>query len=191
MVEAATESPPPAKRHVFRRFFTDLFRLPRTYKGILLFAAAIAGLGWIHYFYQPAAQVPSPSPAFANHEPAAASTDANSTAQPQHSIQSYLASLGRRVGASVLLGYVIGWIFRTFLKIMATGTLLLAGLLTAASYFRVLNVDFTAVAEQKYKDSSAWITDQADRLRDAALAHLHSTSGGAIGAFLGFRKKTV
>jgi hypothetical protein len=51
-------------------------------------------------------------------------------------------------------------------------------------------VDFTA-AQKKYKDTSSWVTDQAGRLRDAAKTHIHSTVGGALGLFIGVRKKNI
>jgi uncharacterized membrane protein (Fun14 family) len=105
--------------------------------------------------------------------------------------QDYWGQLARRVGGSVLIGFVVGWAFRTFVKIMAAGTLVCVGLLSASSYFHVMNVDFTSAAEQKYKDASAWMSDQGTRVYDGVLKHLHSTGGALVGAYVGFRKKII
>lgn len=184
------QNQPPVSRRVIWRFVNDLFRLPWAHKSILLVAAGIAGFGWVHYFSQASVTPPPTTPAVQN----GGASDSNASTpatNPDQTLQARLAPYARRVGGAVLLGFVFGWAFRTFVKIMATFSLLVIGLLTTASYFHIVNVDFTTAAEQKYKDSSAWVSDQAGRVYDAALAHLHSTGGGLIGAYLGFRKKTI
>ena len=80
--------------------------------------------------------------------------------------------------------------FRTFVKAMASITAVVLGGLVLLSYFNVMNIDLTA-ARNNYKDASSWVTDQAGRLRDSAEGHIHSTLGGALGLFIGWRKKTA
>jgi len=90
----------------------------------------------------------------------------------------------------VVLGYIVGWTFRTFLKLMATLTAATLAVLCLLSYFNITNVDFTAMRHQS-TSTAAWIDGQAKRLRDDAMAHVHSTLGSIIGLALGARKRTV
>ena len=161
-------SPPPIRtinaRSLLAKFFRDLIYMPRWHKGVLGVAAATLVLGWLHLGYRTMA-----------------------TTQPSE--PSALGSWARRVGTAVLIGFLVGWIFRTFLKIMASITALVLGAIVLLSYFNVSNVDLTA-AKTTYKDTSSWVTDQAGRLRTAAMSHVHSTLGTALGLFIGARKKT-
>ncbi len=158
----------------------DLIQMPRWHKGVLGTALAIVLLGWAHRGYHALADSNLPPTSAAGIQQPAPTT------QPAPSL---LASWARRAGASVLLGFLVGWLFRTFVKIMASITTLVLGGLVLLSYFNVMNIDFSA-AENKYKDTSSWVTDQAGRLRDSATGHIHSTLGGALGLFIGWRKKT-
>jgi uncharacterized membrane protein (Fun14 family) len=168
-------------RSIFFQFVSDLIQMPRWHKGVLGTALAIVLLGWAHRGYHAIAD--------SNLPPISATgiQQPTPTTQPAPSL---LAGWARRVGASVLLGFLVGWVFRTFLKIMSSITALVLGTLILLSYFNVMNIDFTA-AENKYKDTSSWVTDQAGRLRDSATGHIHSTLGGALGIFIGWRKKTA
>jgi uncharacterized membrane protein (Fun14 family) len=126
-------------------------------------ALALVG-GWIHWGYQTFGAATQPSP-------------------------SALAEWSRRAGASVILGFLIGWIFRTFTKIMALISALVLGGILAVSWFDIANVDLI-VARRAYKDTSSWVMGEANKLRHAAMGHVHSTVGGALGIFMGVRKKT-
>jgi uncharacterized membrane protein (Fun14 family) len=153
---------------IFVQFARDLIQMPRWHKGVLGTALAIVLLGWAHRGYHALADSNLPPTSAAGiHQP-------TPTTQP---------------APSLLAGFLVGWIFRTFLKIMASITTLVLGGLVLLSYFNVMNIDFTA-AENKYRDTSSWVTDQAGRLRDSAAGHIHSTLGGALGLFIGWRKKT-
>jgi uncharacterized membrane protein (Fun14 family) len=160
--------PPPASaptnfRSLFFRLIRDITYMPRWHKGVLAASALALVLGWIHWGVHTLGATTQPSP-------------------------SALGEWSRRVGASVIIGFLVGWIFRTFLKIMALITGLVLSGLVLLSYFNIANVDLTK-AEKQYKDSSSWVTDQAGKLKDATMAHVHSTLGGALGAFMGVRKK--
>ena len=89
---------------------------------------------------------------------------------------------------SVLAGFVLGWLFRAFLKTMAFFLMLAIAALAALSYFGVLNVDFTS-AREHYASALHWLGDQSSRLKDLIISHLPSSGGGALGAFLGFRRR--
>jgi uncharacterized membrane protein (Fun14 family) len=93
-----------------------------------------------------------------------------------------------KVGVSFIVGFLVGWVFRAFLKGMLLLTLVVVGGLFALSYFGVLNIDFTA-ARESYDSAMQWLTAQGTRLKDVVMAHLPSSGGGAVGAFLGLRRK--
>ena len=99
-----------------------------------------------------------------------------------------LAPETTRVGGSVVAGFVVGWLFRAFLKTMVFLALLAGGGLFALSYFGVIDVDMAAVREGS-ASAAQWLTRHADRLKDVVVSHLPSTGGGALGAFLGFRRR--
>jgi uncharacterized membrane protein (Fun14 family) len=193
--------------YVIRRFVTDLFYMPRWHKGVLAIALLSTGLGWSHWGYHVMADVNSSSTQptqTVQQGPYAYSTNGNSSPanSPSGTAQSPipgpstvsspspLASWARRAGGSVLVGFVIGWAFRTFLRTMASITTIFVGALGLLSYFHIMNVDMTA-AEQKYTTASSWVTDQAGKLRDAAISHVHSTAAGALGMIMGVRKKRM
>jgi uncharacterized membrane protein (Fun14 family) len=94
-----------------------------------------------------------------------------------------------RIGLTFLVGFIVGWAFRAFLKMMLMISVLAAAIFAGLSYFNVMNVDMSK-AEQKYESSKAWLTDQAWRLKDAVQSHLPSSGASALGLFVGFRRKS-
>jgi uncharacterized membrane protein (Fun14 family) len=182
-----TYHPPNLPQHnsfgvILRRFFSDLFHLPRWQITLLTLALAAVGFGWGHQTYHSLTD----SPATTQSSPGSVSSTDQSTGIPGSSV---LARWSRRAGASLLIGFVVGWAFRTFLKIMATITAAILAAFLMLSYFNVMNVDLTAM-EKKSTNATAWITDQGNRLRHTAMSHVHSTLGGIVGLAMGARKKT-
>jgi len=171
-------------RPVLGQFVHDLWWRPGWHKAVLALAALGCGLGWAHLGYQAATvAAPATAPSVVNSSPIVN----NSPAAPPQS-PPVVGRLARRIGGSILLGFVIGWLFRAFIRITAAITAVAIGALALLSYFHIMNVDLTA-AENKTTQTSAWLTDQAGRLRDAAFAHVHSTLGGAVGMFMGIRRR--
>jgi uncharacterized membrane protein (Fun14 family) len=165
-------------RPILARFLRDVTYLPRWHKGVLGAALAVMLIGWGHLGFRTIADANSNTGSGVQQNPPAT----------QPAAASPLGAWSRRLGGSVLLGFLVGWIFRTFVKIMASITALVLSGIILLSYFNILNVDLTA-AETKYKDTSGWVTGLAGKLRDAAMGHVHSTLGGALGLFIGVRKK--
>lgn len=93
-----------------------------------------------------------------------------------------------RVGVSFIAAFVLGWAFRAFLKLMTMVAGLGLALILGLSYFNVINVDLTR-AEQQYRSSISWVTDQGQRLGKLILSHLPSSTASAVGMFVGFRRK--
>lgn len=140
-------------------------------------AALACGLGWAHWGYHAATDAgPTTAPSVVN------------SATPQS--PPIVGQWARHIGGSILLGFVLGWLFRAFIRITAAITAVGISALALLSYFHIMNVDLTA-AENKTTQTSAWLTDQAGRLRDAAFAHVHSTLGGAVGMFMGIRRRKI
>jgi uncharacterized membrane protein (Fun14 family) len=104
------------------------------------------------------------------------------------SLVARLSPNATRIGGSVVAGFVLGWIFRAFVKTMAFFALLAGAALMALSYFGVINVDLSS-AREHYASVMHWLSDQGMRLKDVVIAHLPSSSGGAVGAYLGFRRR--
>ncbi len=99
----------------------------------------------------------------------------------------YLSPGFLNLGASVIGGFIVGWLLRVFVKTTILVGSLMAMLFGALSYFHIMNVDFTSV-QQHYNTEVAWLTDQAYRLKDMVIAHLPAHAGGLFGIFMGFRR---
>ena len=107
---------------------------------------------------------------------------------PSDTWTGWTGAKGMKLGFGFAGRFVIGFIFRAFLKLAALATVIIGGGLAALSYFHFLNIDFTRV-HQAYADNSAWIHDQAWRLKEVLLAHLPSSTTGAAGAWFGTRRR--
>jgi uncharacterized membrane protein (Fun14 family) len=204
-------------KSILHRLFYDVLWMPRWHKAVLGMALAVTTFGFIHKTYSTlvgggpdASQTAVSSGSAAGS--GSAQAPASSNGNPQGSVNQGAANQGsanqpadtsgmnsdaattpqwsRRVGSSVLLGFIIGWAFRTFLKVMsAVSAAVLAGFFLI-SYFNIFHVNMGAV-EQQSTDVLSWCTAQATHLRDAALAHSHSTVGSVTGLYIGARKKLL
>jgi uncharacterized membrane protein (Fun14 family) len=90
-----------------------------------------------------------------------------------------------RVCASYIGGFFIGWAFRRFVR-LALALLALAVLLVGLGKYAGCN---TAPVETKVKERATWVEHEAATARDYLKGLLPSTSAGAVGAFLGLRRK--
>lgn len=90
-----------------------------------------------------------------------------------------------RVCASYIGGFFIGWAFRRFIR-LALALVGLAVLLVGLGKYAGWN---TAPAETEVKERAGWVEHEAAGARDYLKGLLPSTSAGAVGAFLGFRRK--
>ncbi len=102
----------------------------------------------------------------------------------------WMSQKGFKIGISFIGGFIIGFIFRTFVKTMLFFTVCVVGILGALSYFQVVNIDFSH-AEQAWNSNSEWIMTQATKLKDMVWQYLPSSTTGTIGAFVGARRKAV
>ncbi len=95
-----------------------------------------------------------------------------------------------RIGFSIVLGYIVGWAFRAFLKTMALVAVVFGAIVSALSYCHIINVDMSTAANSHYATASAWLTDQAGHLRDAAENHIPSSGAGLLGLVMGVRRRS-
>jgi uncharacterized membrane protein (Fun14 family) len=90
-----------------------------------------------------------------------------------------------RVCASYIGGFFIGWAFRRFLR-LALALVALAVLLIGVGKYAGWN---TSPAETEVKKRATWVRHEATAATDYLKGLLPSTTAGAVGAFLGFRRK--
>jgi len=187
-------------------FAAHVATMPRWHKLILLLGVVLAiagGIGWmmsrttsdtgtrVTTVTAPnAPTAPAGSSRFIDgrNTPADSTTTMTVTQVEPPSLVARLSPNATRIGGSVVAGFVLGWIFRAFLKTMAFFALLAGAALMALSYFGVINVDLSS-AREHYASVMHWLSDQGMRLKDVVIAHLPSSSGGAVGAYLGFRRR--
>src|SRR5262249_30886129 len=118
---------------------------------------------------------------------AVAQTD-RQTPPPQKPLYQRLSPNATRIGMTFIVGFLIGWAFRVFLKMMTVIAVLGGAIFFGLSYFNVMNVDFSKV-EKKFDTSKGWVTDQAWRLKDAVMSHIPSSGASLAGMLVGFRRK--
>ena len=187
-------------------FAAHVATMPKSHKLILLLGVVLAiagGVGWImsRMTSDSGTRVTTVTTPGTPNSPAGSSsfidgrnaaTDSTTTTTVTQieppSLIARLSPNATRIGGSVVAGFVLGWIFRAFLKTMAFFALLAGAALMALSYFGVINVDLSS-AREHYASVMHWLSDQGMRLKDVVIAHLPSSSGGAVGAYLGFRRR--
>jgi uncharacterized membrane protein (Fun14 family) len=192
------------------RFFAHVSAMPVWQKVVLVVAILLACLGgsaWALSHFNggtkstttvtttnapSGVRTPAGSSNFVNGDSAPSSSGSSTTTtteekKPQGLIEQFSPAT-TRMGVSVVAGFVFGWLFRAFLKTMTFFVLIIAALLAGLSYFGILNVDFSA-AREHYAGAVHWLTDQGERLKAVLLSHLPSSGGGALGAYMGFRRR--
>jgi len=100
-----------------------------------------------------------------------------------------MAPHATHIGVSFIVGFILGWAFRVFVKTMAMIAALATALFFGLSYFNVMNIDLSK-AEKQYDSGKTWLVDQAGRLKDAVKTHLPSSGATFLGLFVGFRRKS-
>ena len=164
---------------------THVFNMHKWQRGLVLVAVLLFGSGSVGKMSSYLGQ---------KNQPVVAPADANkpipNPPAPEPTLAQKVSPWAMRMGLSLLVGFLIGFALRVFVRITVTLLLLGIGLLMLLSYFHVVNVDLSA-EKTKYESTVNWAQDQAYRLKDSALSHLPSSGGGALGAFAGFRRRRI
>ena len=186
--------------HAGSLFLQHFRMLPRWHFGVLIAALigtviGTAGLARKAVTPSPAAQQNAIAPGKSETQSAhngfvadASGQPVTTTLTPADDTPWYLSPHFLKIGGSTLGGYIVGWLIRTFVKTMTLALAGIAAIIGAASYFRLFNVDFSA-AHQEFNTASAWLMNQTYLLKNVAIAHLPSHTGGAIGAYIGFKRR--
>jgi uncharacterized membrane protein (Fun14 family) len=99
-----------------------------------------------------------------------------------------LAPFMSKFGFSLFIGIVVGLIFRTFIRLALTMSVITIGCAMAVSYLFHINIDMTVV---KADTSQAvnWMTDQGYRLKDMMFHVLPSSTAASLGFLFGFKRR--
>jgi uncharacterized membrane protein (Fun14 family) len=191
-------------RNSHQHFLTHLLVMPLWHKAVILLAGLAALIGTAgqlatspvvekHVAHVTGNDIspPANSRGFASDAPSADRTAATDSPAPSPSLFTSASPHAKRVGLSIVLGFVIGWFFRAFVKTMALLLLVVGGGLWLLAHFNIFHLSDTNIDELRTRSTTAagWLTTQASHLKDLAIAHLPSTGGGAFGAFLGIRRR--
>jgi uncharacterized membrane protein (Fun14 family) len=194
---------------LFRQFFGNLLKLPKWQKtvlsvSLLLLGGGVAGQTVTRLGPDAAAQTKSEKPPespdagmFGTDRSAIPLPSEVEAAPDRRRVASAVESASpwaTRVGGSAIVGFVIGWLVRAFIK----ATLLIGGafmlVMTGLSYMGIINADLSKV-EKEYETRMAWIQDQAWKAGKAGMNMFGSGAGasgsvaGLLGAFMGFRRR--
>jgi hypothetical protein len=140
-------------------------------------AAALIGLGlWF-------------SDAMKSHPVAGPGITASDTGSPEaHGAQSNWSKPVPgyvRVCVSYIGGFLLGWVFRRFIKMAVAGAVLIIALLALGRY---VGWDTTR-AQEDVKRGGAWVQQEATEARDYLKGRLPSAAAGGTGIFFGFRRR--
>jgi uncharacterized membrane protein (Fun14 family) len=93
-----------------------------------------------------------------------------------------------RVGMTFAVGFAIGFAFRSFLKTAATiAAVAVVGMLLL-SWSGVLHLDM-ATMQERYRDTTAWLVGETQRLFDTAFTYVPSALAGLAGGITGFLRR--
>jgi uncharacterized membrane protein (Fun14 family) len=183
-----SEAPPPAARStVSRRIAEQLHSVPAWHKklivaAIVLCGVGLAGQGFARFSQQHEGQQSS-APADSR-----SAVESSGARVPQDApLWQRVSPHATKIGISLVIGFIVGFLFRAFLKTMALIVLVIGGIILALSYFDILNIDFASAREQT-EQAASWLTQKVTAAREMVMAHLPSGVASAVGAFLGFRR---
>jgi uncharacterized membrane protein (Fun14 family) len=171
--------------------------MPSSHRNLLMIASLLLVLGLIGQGVALLSSRTAPAPA-ANNVPTPSNRSnvvGESSQTPDQPPEPLKPSLYQRVspwmtrvGLSFVVGFVLGWAFRAFLKLMSMIAALGLAVVLGLSYFGVLNVDFTT-ARHEYQSAIVWMTDQTQRLGKLVLSHVPGSASSFAGFFIGFRRR--
>ncbi|MBK9189704.1 MAG: FUN14 domain-containing protein [Phycisphaerales bacterium] len=153
-------------------------RVPRSIYGAAFITLAGAAL-WIY-----AATTATPPGTM----PQGVSSLSNETIAEQSRLIDDAAPAITRLGISFIVGFLIAWVFRKFVMGALLAGALIGVLFYLAQRFGIAQIDWDA-ARQHVDESLAWAKGQAEAARTFLLGYLPSGASGAVGMFMGARKR--
>jgi len=92
------------------------------------------------------------------------------------------------IGGSYLGGFLIGWIFRRFLKMAAMTAAAVLACIAALKATGWINLDWASM-ESQISQAMQWLHGEAEGLKNLLTGFLPSAGAAGAGSFFGFRKK--
>ena len=89
------------------------------------------------------------------------------------------------MGASYVVGFCIGWVFRRLIRILLAFTALAFALLALGKFAGC----YVTPARERVKHTSEWVQQEATTAKDYLQHLLPSVGAGGVGTFLGFRRR--
>jgi len=89
-----------------------------------------------------------------------------------------------RIGLGFIGGFLVGWLFRAFIRWVMLAAGIVIAVMIALSYF---NID-VASARHQTEEAAGWLTTRASELKDFVRAHIASGAVGLVGMFVGARR---
>jgi uncharacterized membrane protein (Fun14 family) len=129
---------------------------------------------------------PEGSRGFVSGQPQA--TPAQQPPAPEETWVQKASPVATKSGIGFVGAFLVGWLFRVFLKTMAVITAIGVAILLALSYFNVIDIDVSA-AKQQWSSISGFLTTQAGNLKELLMNHLPASSASAGGFVVGLCRK--
>ena len=145
--------------------------------GALMLFGIVAGLGGPSESPEKAAAESSEEQAVGKETQAAAPVDA---------VHKPALPATFRLGAGYAGGFLIGWLFRRFIRIALLVTGALVGLIALARGFGWFEADWASM-EGSIRESLAWLTVRAGSFKDLITGYLPSAGAATLGVIFGLR----
>lgn len=186
----------PARPSTLKSFFNHLIVMPKLHKKLLAAALLLAGggtAGQISTYFaedsQASMTTPATMPADApgNSMVAQGSSEVLPSPLPASdpTITQRVSPVAQKLGFGFIAGFLIGWVFRAFVKIMSLITMAGVALFAGLAYF---DVDMSSM-KVKFESGMGWATKQGEELADKAMKRLPGSAAGVTGMFFGFKRK--
>lgn len=181
-----------------KSFFNYLLIMPKSHKRLFITAVLLAGAGTIGQMSSfmsrqdqaPLAVMPTTEPSMGPSNSIVADPAGESApvaTEPAPTMVERLAPVSQKLGFGFIGGFILGWIFRTFLKIMSLITMAGVALFAGLSW---MGVDLSPMRE-KFESGIGWMSQQGDDLYDKVQKRLPSAGAGFAGVFFGFKRKKI
>jgi uncharacterized membrane protein (Fun14 family) len=93
-----------------------------------------------------------------------------------------------KFGGSYLGGFLLGWVFRRFLRMAAMLAAVILICIAALKATGWMNLDWASI-ETQISQGMRWLQGEAEGLKNLLAGFLPSAGAAGAGAFFGFRKK--
>src|SRR5947209_3569880 len=172
--------PSPKPQH---DFLVHVLNMPAWHKAVLLLGAILTVAGSVGVLIakthpDTTSQTSTPPPSSPDTTPRTASKFADTTSAPaptaaspdapqDTSLFTRFSPHAMKIGGSIVAGFVIGWLFRAFLKTMALLAVIFIGGVWALSHFNILNLSSinTESVQRHGTEAATWLQAHLEQLK--------------------------